>query len=161
MDACITFKNKRNNAYKRWVMAKKKVKKAAAKRAKPHRHIEVVFRRKEFGKAPVEKHFVLHDGRKIGSLFQLVDELETMSEDAFRQYVTEWKNDFASWARDVFETPALADEIQQMRSRVDVQRAVMKHLLREIAHVASREHRSEVKQEVMHRKGKPVRCVIH
>ncbi len=146
-------------------MAKKRAKaakKRAAKvvQARPHARIEVIYRKKEFGKAPVEKHFVLHDGRKIESMFQLVDELETMSEDAFRKYVTEWKNDFAQWVRDVFEAPGLADEIQQVRNRMETQRAVMKHLLREVAHLASKEHRQDVKQTVQHGKGKPVRCVI-
>ena len=145
-------------------MAKKRAKAhkkhAAVKAVKPHSRIEVVFRRKEFGKAPVEKHFVLHDGRKLESLFQLVDELETMSEDAFRNYATEWRNDFANWVRDVFEMPSLADEIQRVRSRVETQRAIMKHLLRDVAHVASKQHRDHAKQSVEQQR-KAVKLVIH
>lgn len=126
-------------------MAKKRARKAkpAARKtaeARPHSRIEVIFRRKEFGKAPAEKRFILHDGRRIESLYQLVDELETMSEDAFRQFVNEWKNDFAAWARDVFEAGPLADELQRIRGRIETQRAVMKHLLRDVAHVMSEQH---------------------
>ncbi|MEM4240023.1 MAG: hypothetical protein QXM31_00685 [Candidatus Woesearchaeota archaeon] len=159
-------------------MAKKRAKKAKAShaarkpakvtKAEPHSRLEVFYRHKEFGKAPVEKHFVLQDGRKIESLFQLVDELETMAEDTFRSHVNEWKNDFANWVRDVFESPRLADEMQKVRDRIDTQRAVMKHLLREVAQIASKDHREEVRQQIQQEKkaeckktGKGIRCVIH
>jgi carboxypeptidase C (cathepsin A) len=167
-------------------MAKKKVKRAkshikhakarikhairkALKRGReaPKSRLEVVYRSREFGKAPVEKRFVLHDGRQVESLFQLIDELETMGEDVFRHHVNEMKNDFANWARDVFAAPSLAEEMQKMRDRMETQRAVMKHLLREVAQVASKEHREEVKQQVKQEKkieckktSKGVRCVI-
>lgn len=167
-------------------MAKKKVKhvKARIKHAKarikhairkalkrgreePKRRLEFVYRSREFGKAPVEKRFVLNDGRQIESLFQLIDELETMGEDVFRHHVNEMRNDFANWARDVFTAPSLAEEMQKMRDRIDTQRAIMKHLLRDVAQIAGREHREEVRQEVQRGKkveckktGKGVRCVI-
>ncbi len=151
-------------------MAKKrKTKRHAARRpakvvkAEPKARLEVFYRKKEFGKAPVEKHFVLQDGRKLESLFQLIDELETMSEDVFRHHVNELRNDFANWVRDVFELPSLAEEMQRIRDRIETQRAVMKHILREVAHIASKEHRSEERKEVEKGKKEPraVKCVIH
>ncbi len=150
-------------------MAKKRVnkakkhaaRKATSKKAKPHSRVEVVFRRKEFGKAPVEQHFVLHDGRKIESLFQLVDELETMSEETFRSFANEVKNDFANWIRDVFHAPSLADELQRVRNRMEAQRAIMKHLLRDIVTLASKEHHAKIKKEAGPRTNKAVNLVIH
>lgn len=154
-------------------MAKKKVKKSksrikkairkALKRGKetaPKSRLEVHYMSKEFGKAPVEKHFILEDGRKLESVFQLVDELETMGEDVFRHHVNDMRNDFANWVRDVFESRGLADEIQNVRDRMETQRAIMKHLLREVSHVASRQHREEVKKAVQKGKTKAVKCVI-
>jgi hypothetical protein len=160
-------------------MAKKRIKHAKARikhairkalkrgREEPKSRLEIVYRSKEFGKAPVEKHFVMQDGRKIESLFQLIDELETMGEDAFRHHVNDMRNDFASWVRDVFASPSLAEEMQSVRDRIETQRAIMKHLLREVAHVASKEHREEVKQSLQHEKkmeckrtSKGIRCVI-
>jgi hypothetical protein len=139
----------------------KRATKSAARRASPHGRIEVILRRKEFGKAPVEKHFVLQDGRRIASLFQLIDELETMSEEGYRKFVNEWKNDFATWVKDVFEVPSLADELQRVRDRIGTQRAIMKHLLNEVAHLASKQHREDVKQHVeQERKSKAVKLVI-
>ncbi len=151
-------------------MAKKrKAKRHAARKpakvvsAKPKARLEVFYRKKEFGKAPVEKHFVLQDGRKLDSLFQLIDELETMSEDVFRHHVNELKNDFANWVRDVFEAPPLAEEMQRIKDRIETQRAIMKHILREVAHIASKEHREEVRKEIEKEKKavKAVKCVIH
>ena len=94
--------------------------------------VEVHFVKKSLGKAPEEHHFVLHDGRKLKSLYELVDELETMSEDAFKDYVTEFKNDFANWTKDVFHTPELADELYKIKNKFDAQKAVMKHILRDV-----------------------------
>ncbi len=137
-------------------------------KAEPKARLEVLYRKKEFGKAPVEKHFVLQDGRKLESLYQLVDELETMGEETFRHHVNDLRNDFANWVRDVFESPSLAGEMQNIRDRIDTQRAIMKHLLREVAHIASKEHREEVKKEVQQEKkaeckktAKGIKCVIH
>ena len=139
--------------------------KSALRHAKPHRRIEVTFYKKEFGKASIEKHFILHDGRRIESLYQLIDELETMGEDAFRGYVNEWKNDFANWTRDVFESPMLADQLQHIRDRMDTQRAIMKHLLRDVAHVASKQHREHAKKsvekEMKQKKRDGVKLFIH
>ncbi|MBI4141574.1 hypothetical protein HY484_01460 [Candidatus Woesearchaeota archaeon] len=94
--------------------------------------VEVHFVKKSLGKAPEEHHFVLHDGRKLKSLYELVDELETMSEDAFKDYVSEFKNDFANWTKDIFHAPELADELFKIKNKFDTQKAVMKHLLRDM-----------------------------
>jgi hypothetical protein len=165
-------KKRMKHAKARVKHAKARIKHAIRKALKrgreaPKSRLEVVYRSREFGKAPVEKRFILQDGRKIESLFQLIDELETMGEDVFRHHVNDMRNDFANWARDVFAAPSLAEEMQRMRDRMETQRAVMKHLLREVAQIASKEHREEVRQEVQHgkkveckRTSKGVRCVI-
>jgi len=93
--------------------------------------VEVHVVRKTLGKAPEEYHFVLHDGRKLKSLYDLVDELETMSEDAFKEYVSDFKNDFANWTRDVFKASDLAEELTSVKNRFETQKAIMKHMLRD------------------------------
>ncbi len=140
-------------------MAARKNKIPQFKKVQPHGSIEFIYRKKEFGKAPVEKHFILQDGRKIESLFQLANELENMTEENFKKHVTEFKNDFANWARDVFAATPLADELQFLHDRAETQRAIMKHLLRELAQIMSKEHREEVKQEIQ-QKTKAIKCVI-
>ena len=94
--------------------------------------VEVNIVRKTLGRSPEEYHFVLHDGRKLKSMYELVDELETMSEDAFKEYVSDFRNDFANWARDVFHAPDLAEELTRVRNRFETQKAIMKHMLRDV-----------------------------
>ena len=115
------------NAIKRTV--KQQVKKAIEPATQK---IEVHVVRKTLGKSPEEHHFILHDGRKLKSLYELVDELETMSEDAFKEYVSDFKNDFANWARDVFHASDLAEEMTHVKNRFETQKAVMKHMLRDV-----------------------------
>jgi hypothetical protein len=116
-------------------MSKKKVsvpvQKPAVKAAPLHTEVKVTVSKKIMGRAPEEYSFVLHDGRKLKTAYELIDELETMSEESFRNYVNDMKNDFANWMRDVFQEKHLADEMIKIRSRVDTQRAILKHLVRE------------------------------
>ncbi|MEK6822726.1 MAG: DUF5752 family protein [Nanoarchaeota archaeon] len=106
--------------------------------AKPGSKVEVTVMSKALGEAPEKYHFVLKDGRRLRSLYELVDELETMSDDTFRHYANEFKNDFANWTRDVFDEKHLAEEISRMQHRIDMQRAILKHLVRELKRVAPR-----------------------
>ena len=92
----------------------------------------ITIRSKSLGQAPEEKTFVLKGGRKLASLYELIDELETMNDDLFNQHVDDMKNDFASWIRDVFENRPLADEIHKMHDRFDTQRAILKHIVRDL-----------------------------
>ncbi len=76
---------------------------------------------------------MLHDGRKLKSVYELIDELETMSEETFKHHVNHVKNDFATWLSDVFDETALADEIREIPERIDTQRALMKRLMKELS----------------------------
>lgn len=139
----------------------KKVK--SAKKISRHtlktKHVEVYCCKKEFGKAPEEKAFVLHDGRKLKTLYEFVDELETMSDDAFREYVTWERNDFANWINDVFEVPDLATEMRLLQNRFDAQRAVLKHFVRELVKLAPPvEHKHHKGHEKIEHKG--TKCVL-
>jgi hypothetical protein len=110
--------------------------KEARKAAKGGR-VEVTIMSKALGEAPEKYHFVLHDGRRIKSLYELVDELETMSDETFRRYANEMRNDFANWVRDVFDEKVLAEDIARMQQRMDAQRTILKHLVRDLRKVVS------------------------
>ncbi len=99
-------------------------------RAKPK--IEVTITKKILGKTPEKYNFHLHDGRKLKSVYELIDELETMTDEAFRQYVTDVDNHFANWVEGVFGEKSLADELRHIKNRVDTQRAILKHLVKEL-----------------------------
>ena len=89
-------------------------------------------RKKALGRAPEEKHFILKDGRKLSTLYELVDELETMSDKAYKEYLAPGVNHFANWVNDVFESEDLAGELKQVEGRIEAKKAVFNHLLKEL-----------------------------
>ena len=96
----------------------------------------MIVRAQTLGKAPEEKTFVLKDGRKLRTVYELIDELETMNDSLFNEYANKTKNDFANWIRDVFSDRPLADELSKIQSRIDAQRAILKHVVRELKKLA-------------------------
>ncbi len=58
-----------------------------------------------------DKPFILHDGRTLYSIDDLVHALVSFSDELFAHHVTSEKNDFASWVRDVFKHEELAEQI--------------------------------------------------
>ena len=103
-----------------------------AKRPEKAPAVQVRVVRKEFGKAPEEHVFALKDGRKLRTVFELIDALETMPDDVFRHHVTSDRNDFAAWLDAVFDEKVLAGELKAISGRMETQRAILKHLVREM-----------------------------
>ncbi len=115
-------------------MKRGKPQRTKPKLAKPKhlRKLKVTIIKKTLGKAPEKYSFNLQDGRKLRSVYELIDELETMTEETFRQYATEAENHFANWIEHVFSEKTLADEIRHVHNKIDTQRALLKHLVREL-----------------------------
>lgn len=122
---------------------KKKTHKTAAKKAarngkkKTTPRVKVTVRKKMLGKAPEEKSFYLEDGRALQTVHELVDELETMTDETFREYVHH-ENHFANWIEGVFDQRSLAEELRQIEDRMEAQRAILKHLVRELTKLANK-----------------------
>lgn len=116
--------------------AKKKMlkptKKSARKVTAKKPVVKVTITKKVLGKAPEECSFYLSDGRKLQSVYELIDELETMTEDSFREYVNEFGNHFANWMAHVFDENHLAEEMRKIQNRMDTQRLLLKHLVKEL-----------------------------
>lgn len=102
------------------------------KKSKPKKTVTVTIERKILGKAPEKYTFNLSDGRKLQSVLELVDELETMTEDTFRQYVTETENHFANWIEHVFDEKHLAEDLRKVHSKMEAQRTMLKHLVKRL-----------------------------
>lgn len=94
--------------------------------------VKVTIERKIFGKAPEKHVFYLKDGRKLETIYELVDELETMREEMFKEFVNEADNHFANWIEHVFGEKSLADELRHAHDKIEAQRAILKHLVREL-----------------------------
>ena len=75
--------------------------------------------------------FKVADGRELQNIIDLVRALEEMGDDAFFHHVSEEKNDFSSWLKDVFELEGLADGIRSA-SRPEMREKLYKHLLDEV-----------------------------
>ncbi|RMD57437.1 hypothetical protein D6825_04000 [Candidatus Woesearchaeota archaeon] len=94
--------------------------------------VKVTITKKILGKAPEKYSFYLQDGRVLRSIYDLIDELETMTQDAFNQYVSDVENHFANWVNDVFEESELAEDMRRARTAIETQRTLLKHLVREL-----------------------------
>jgi organic radical activating enzyme len=94
--------------------------------------IEVTIKKRIFGEAPEKYHFYLSDGRKLKSLFELIEAFENMSDDVFRHHANEHKNDFSSWIKDVFKEEDLANEIVRAESRMDAEIKLLKHIVKDL-----------------------------
>ena len=115
-------------------VVKKVVKKPVAKAAvakKPKAVLRLKITKKILGHAPVEHEFVLTGGKRLQSVYDLIDELEHMHEDIFKAHVNELKHDFSTWVRDVFAEPDFAEDIQKIQNKIEMQRALMKKIVEE------------------------------
>ncbi|MFT4307886.1 MAG: DUF5752 family protein [Candidatus Woesearchaeota archaeon] len=61
--------------------------------------------------------FVLHDGRQVHSISELVSVLESMDPTTYAHYCNEYKNDFASWIRTALHESQLADILEETQNR--------------------------------------------
>ena len=94
--------------------------------------VEVIIKKKIFGEAPVEHHFVVADGKKLKNIMDLADALETMSEEIFRHHANEFRNDFSSWVKDVFYDHSLAEDISRAKNKLETQIVILRRLVKEL-----------------------------
>ncbi|MBW2984416.1 hypothetical protein KY361_04830 [Candidatus Woesearchaeota archaeon] len=109
-------------------MGKKKKGGSKKKALKPGK-VEVTIKREAFGEAPEEYHFVLADGKRLKSLYDLASALGKMTEDTFKHHVNEARNDFSNWVNDVFKMPDLAKEISAMNNKVETELSILRKMV--------------------------------
>ena len=68
--------------------------------------------------------FKLKNGKEISSIDDLVSTVKGMSDDEFKEYVNESKNEFYSWAKDIAKDDALATKIHDIHSRNELVEAL-------------------------------------
>lgn len=113
-------------------MAKKRGKAVKGSSKKTLQRVEVIIRKKILGEAPVEHHFVVADGKKLKNIIELADALETMTEEIFRHHANEFRNDFATWVKDVFYDHSLAEDISRAKNRLETQITILRRLVKEL-----------------------------
>jgi len=85
--------------------------------------------------------FRLYKGGTIHSLYDLAEAFASMPAETFRHHVTETRNDFASWVRDVFEDSALASKLNAKKTKGQMESAVRQRI-KELEHELMPAHAS-------------------
>jgi hypothetical protein len=93
---------------------------------------DITVKKKVLGEAPQEFHFVLKDGRRLKSIYDLIDSLEDMADDTFNFHVGNDKNDFSSWIKDIFEEEGLGSTLHGIEDRLETQRELLNHMVKEL-----------------------------
>jgi hypothetical protein len=73
---------------------------------------------------PRDKVFLFHDGRTAKNLAELAAALSEIPEETFRHHVTEDKNDFSNWLRDVIGDVPLANQLKRVTTQTTTTRKV-------------------------------------
>ena len=71
-----------------------------------------------------DRSFKLHMGTSIRSLRELAEALDLMADRTFQHHVTETRNDFGTWVKDVLGDKELADTIQHLKNRESILKEV-------------------------------------
>lgn len=61
-----------------------------------------------------EFYFYVQDGKILKNMKDLAKELRTMSSEVYHKHVTENKNDFVNWVRDIVKDEHLAKGLQEL-----------------------------------------------
>ena len=117
------------------VMKKKAERKATDKVEKAGQKGEVAgIRSKEDAQrvlrhVPDEKRFYCHDGKILNNLYELRIALEQMDENTYKHHVTEEKNDFARWVREVLMDSKLSNDLSKCATSRDAMQVVAERIV--------------------------------
>ncbi len=73
---------------------------------------------------PDVKRFYCHDGEILNNLYELKAALGKMHSSAYRHHVTDEKNDFARWVREVLGDDKLAGDLAKYQEQKEAFRIV-------------------------------------
>jgi hypothetical protein len=79
--------------------------------------------------AKPEQYFILATGVPLKNLKELCNALENMNDWVFNHHVNDYRNDFASWAREVLGEKELAEEINTIKNPREMEIKIMRHLV--------------------------------
>lgn len=76
------------------------------------------------GSVSEAQQFWCQDGRVLKSLPELEAALRTMDEDTYCQHVSEARNDFSNWVKDVIGDDKLANDLRKSKARIQAAKNV-------------------------------------
>jgi hypothetical protein len=83
---------------------------------------------RRLGDVPDDKRFWFQDGKAIKNLKELRKALIDISDETFHHHLSEGRNDFSKWIREVVWDERLANELSKVRSRIQANQAVAKRI---------------------------------
>jgi hypothetical protein len=83
---------------------------------------------RRLGDVPDDKRFWFQDGKAIKNLKELRKALIDISDETFHHHLSEGRNDFSKWIREVVGDERLANELSKVRSRIQANQAVAKRI---------------------------------
>lgn len=75
-----------------------------------------------------EFYFKLADGSVLKSVRELLDSLQKMDDSTFKHHVSQQKNDFSNWIRDVYKNEPFAKQVARQRTKQQLVDALRKAL---------------------------------
>lgn len=84
--------------------------------------------KKILNNVPDEHHFRLHMGTNIRNLSELAEALEIMADRSFYHHVSETKNDFSNWIKDVVGDEELASKVLKLNSKEAMMKQIKKRI---------------------------------
>ncbi len=76
-----------------------------------------------------EHYFILCNGKPVKHVKELADIMEHLEDQVFNHHVSNNKNDFAPWVRDVFKDITLAKKIAGIKQKDHLRIVLYKHML--------------------------------
>lgn len=78
--------------------------------------------------APETSYFMLCNGKPVKNIKELADVMEEIEDQVFNHHVTNDKNDFATWVKDIFKDIELAEKLAGVKDKKHMQLVVYKHI---------------------------------
>ncbi len=88
-------------------------------------------KRRTLKRIPKDQYFILADGTKVGHYLSLADVLEKVEETVLAHHVSEIKNDFSAWIKDVFEEKELAKLVKKSKTPEEIRLHIYKHVIKQ------------------------------
>jgi hypothetical protein len=84
--------------------------------------------KRRLGDVPDDKRFWCHDGKTIKNLRELRKALIDISDETFHYHLSEGRNDFSKWIREVVGDDKLAGDLSKTKSRMLASQAVAQRI---------------------------------
>jgi hypothetical protein len=86
--------------------------------------------KRKLSRASKDKCFWVSDGTVIRSVKEMAHTIDTMDFGVFQHHVSNDRNDFANWVKDVFGMETLSREMRMTQNKDRMVITILKHLVR-------------------------------